>query len=403
MTLRNLGNTPTVLKDAYLYTRDGALIGHMPIPETSIPPKGVAEVVLPPQFYNLLNKTQGQASLVIAGDAGGIMGASEPLVIKTGEIKEKIDQYRYILTFGYMIFYPSGTTDPGYRIPDFTKGYWVTYINLLTGDYALFNHSISDGNLTISGKAFVTTEKDPIIDLYSMSIDERYSLGPGVIAINPTRATDINTVTIIPTNDHGCIGSTPTSQPNDNKYWIKAIMHPLTNDPNEVYLDALVMLEDWFYPGANEDPPSVLIYDNLLDLIARFTIFHNGSVRVEIDTVAGGWPSMLIYNATHPLPPFNELVDYIATYYNDDNKLLGDPQYAAIIVKPRFKAMINTTVFFDPSNPSTSLTVYMDTNDPEGAYTYPPCFDIDVDSTDLYNATTGNPIGTPVFVLSGSP
>ncbi len=401
ITLRNLGNTPSILKDAYLYTRDGALVGHMPIPETSIPPKGVAEVVLPPQFYNLLNKTQGQASLVIAGDAGGIIGASEPLVIKTTEIQEKIDSYRYILTFGYL----TGNNGTDARRLDTSKDYWWFYLNLLTGDYEFVYHNATDNtNLTFSGKAFVTTERDPVIDLYAMTLDERFNLGPGVIAINPTRATDINTVTIIPTTDFDCSGSAITWAPNDNKYWIKAIMHPLTADANEVYLDALVMLEDWYFPGGKTRPiPDFLKYDNLLDLIARFTIFSNGTVRIEIDSVAGGRMSMVFYNATHPLPPINTLADYVVNYYNTDLSLATDPKIGLLFVKPGRTAMINTTQFFDPANPSSSLTVYMDSNDPQGAYTYPPCFSVGVDATDLYNATSGTYISSPVFVLGGSP
>ncbi|NPA23840.1 MAG: hypothetical protein GXO23_06065 [Crenarchaeota archaeon] len=123
------------------------------------------------------------------------------------------------------------------------------------------------------------------LDVEKMSIYDRETLGPFVIAINPTFATDTWTFKVITLS-----GSTYTYT-----------LPKLVNDRNKVVVDMLLLCEDTWYPGVLGAPvlPSSVL-DSWNDIVIRITVFTNDTARIHVISDDGQYIHALFVEPPNP-------------------------------------------------------------------------------------------------------
>jgi len=173
--------------------------------------------------------------------------------------------------------------------------HWV-YVNLVTGEYRM---RYLDGSTSrdASGRARLLYDTN-VLNLSAMSWDERYSLGPVVAFINPTRASQAYTVTVITIQG----------------YRIVFYLTPLPGAPEGVAVDMVLLWEDLWWPGT---PASL---DNYVDHAVRVTVFTNDTLRVEILRASGCYLHMLLYRPGG-LPGFDSIPGLAREYQASGHRL----------------------------------------------------------------------------------
>jgi len=210
--------------------------------------------------------------------------------------------------------------------PDYI--HWV-YLNLTTGVYRFRYVS---GTVERDANGTVTVLRTNLLDLSSLTWDERYALGPLVVFVNPYRAEADYTFTIRDINGVDHVFTLPA----------------LVNDQDLVSLDIAVAWEDLWWPNTGAS------LDNYIDHVVRLTLFINGTARIEILFASGGYLHMFLLNST--LPAFDSIPSIVQKYLDNGYRL--DPQDSVIYVKEH-GAVVSTTSgqVWDPVN---------------GEYKYPP-------------------------------
>ncbi len=71
-------------------------------------------------------------------------------------------------------------------------------------------------------------------------------------------------------------------------------MPVLVKDPHQVLIDALILWEDLWWPRTSA------VLDDYLDHVIRFTLFVNGTARIEVVKAKGCYLHMFIYGSSTP-------------------------------------------------------------------------------------------------------
>ncbi|WP_167827821.1 hypothetical protein [Pyrolobus fumarii] len=182
--------------------------------------------------------------------------------------------------------------------------HWV-YVDLIKGEYKL---RYIDGSYTVDaqGRATILVNVS-VLDLSRLFWTERYNLGPVVVFINPYSASKDYTVRVI--DIYG------------NEYVFD--MKALVQDSQEVVIDALILWEDLWWPGTGES------LDNYVDHVVRFTVFTNGTARIEVVRASGCYLHMFMFSSS--LPDFNSVPRIVDEYVANDYML--PPEYGVVYVK----------------------------------------------------------------------
>jgi len=117
-----------------------------------------------------------------------------------------------------------------------------------------------------------------VLDIADMTLEQRYNLGPIVVVINPTYATENWTFKII-----DALGGVHT-------FTLKKLVDSRT----KVVIDMLLLWEDTWHPGVLKEIQEGLynpdyVIDNWLDSIIRITIFVNDTIRIHVLSEGGAW------------------------------------------------------------------------------------------------------------------
>ncbi len=117
-----------------------------------------------------------------------------------------------------------------------------------------------------------------VLDIESMTLEQRYNLGPIVVVINPTYGTSNWTFKII-----DALGYVHTF-----------VLKKITSSRTDVVVDMLLLWEDTWHPGVLKEIAEGLynpdyVIDNWLDSIIRITIFTNNTARIKVLSESGAW------------------------------------------------------------------------------------------------------------------
>ncbi len=180
---------------------------------------------------------------------------------------------------------------PSYRYIVFNPvlGYWVMYY-------------WSGGSLERVEGGLTLLEK-PVLNLSAMTWEERYSLGPVVVFIDPYRGAGRYTVTIV-TVYGGAYSFT---------------LEPLP-EPGRIVLDLVVAWEDEWYPGTGQ------LLDNWADHVFRVTLYEDGTVRVKALRYSGTWLHMVFAKA----PGMDLLEGLLRLYDSNGYRLPGSSGVAYV-------------------------------------------------------------------------
>jgi len=117
-----------------------------------------------------------------------------------------------------------------------------------------------------------------VLDIKDMTLEQRYDLGPIVVVINPTYATEDWTFKII-----DALGGVHT-------FTLKKLVSSRT----KVVIDMLLLWEDTWHPGVLKEIQEGLynpnyVIDNWIDSVVRITIFVNDTIRIHVLSEGGAW------------------------------------------------------------------------------------------------------------------
>ncbi|NPB01162.1 MAG: hypothetical protein GXO10_07280 [Crenarchaeota archaeon] len=169
--------------------------------------------------------------------------------------------------------------------------------------------------------------------LNDTSFSYRYNtLGPVVVFVDPYKATQTYTVTIVD------IGGTPHT----------FTLPKLVNNPSEVIADYLICWEDLWWPG------TTAALDNYIDEVIRVTIFVNGTVRIEPIHGSGAFLHMFMLGSLTE----KQVLDAVNAYASLNSCLKGTEYNFIVFVKPHgteYSASVSAQLW-DP-NTCTYITV----------------------------------------------
>lgn len=300
----------------YLYSRDGRLLGRAPVePPVELEPGKSAVIVVPLVGTGV---DPSRVSTIGVSTAAGFTAPAAPPRGASPAVAASASTASTVfgLLAGRCCSCRVGDLDLAVN-----RVHWV-YIDIVTGRYR-FRYIDGSTVRDASGIARVFRVEDTL-NLSAMTWEERYRLGPVVVFLNPTRAREPYTVTIVD------IRGTP------HRY-------TLTPLPGDVAVDALLLWEDLWWPGTTAS------LDNYIDHVVRATIFTNNTVRIEVLHVSGCYLHMLIYRPGGP-PGFDTLPSLIQEYLGNNHTL---PEGSGIVYVKSHGAWappIDTDRIWDPVN-----------------------------------------------------
>ncbi len=291
--VRGLG--PRIVIDrVYIKASDGSLIAAIPLNPPVVVERGQVKRILVPLVTPEWNVSlEGEVRIELASMSGVVVAEASAVRLWKSRLRlENVEKYLWVgLVAGRDVSCSQTNLDV-----DVNRIHWV-YINLLSGAYHMRYVDYSTVR-DARGHARVFTDTN-VLDLHAMSWEERYRLGPVVVFINPYKAARDYRVTVIP----AAWGTEP----------VTIDMPPLVNDPHRVLIDALILWEDLWWPG------TTAALDDYLDHVIRFTLFVNGTARIEVVKAKGCYLHMFIYGPH--MPPFDSIPSIVREYMENGHRL----------------------------------------------------------------------------------
>ncbi|WP_338250503.1 hypothetical protein [Pyrodictium abyssi] len=292
---RSLGGTYTV-DHVYLYDSAGRLLGELePQPPILLRPGEPTVIAIPLLLVEEARGYQGRVRVVLSTRAGKLSAWGTVDLTAAA-------------TYSTVVGLLAGrdvSCRLGDRRVDVNQIHWL-YVDVATGRYSF--RYIGGGSVqSLEGTARVIADSN-VLDLSKMTPEERYSLGPVVVIVNPYRAARDYEVTVIDT--YGGRHTFPLPR--------------LVDDPAKVVIDVVVLWEDLWTPANRPSPQRGKNYlDNYIDHVIRVTVFTNSTARIEVLHASGCFLHMFMYSP-RGLPSFDSVPDIVEEYMASSYRLPRD-------------------------------------------------------------------------------
>lgn len=172
------------------------------------------------------------------------------------------------------------------------------------------------------------------LDLKDMSPEERWSLGPVVMIVNPKPCTgyEVDVVDI-----YGLV--------------YRLLAPACSSTEGKPIFDAMLLWEDLWYPGTN-----INTLDNWVDEVVRVVVFQVSSseyiAKIWVIHGSGGYLHMFILGKLTP----SEIYDIVKTYQENGHILAGTPYYNKVAYVKPHGAIVPPEPVWNPNTGSWMTT-----------------------------------------------